>query len=92
MKYQFEESVNDVIDQRIRQFNRQIKEEYKLADGKKEYCPSYWNKLLFIKTVNLNINDWNIIRSGDYWDIRDSLHGIDQTKFILKRVKNYLGN
>lgn len=91
MTYKFEESNNEKIDQRIEQFNIQIKQEYKLFNGNKELCPSYWNKILFIKTVNLNINDWNAIRSGDYFVIRDSLQGINQTKFILKRVSNYLG-
>jgi len=91
MKYKSEYSDNDKIDQRLKQFDKQIKQEWKLANGKKENCPSYWNKLLFIKTVNLNMNDWNVIRSGDYWEKRDLFHGIEQTKFILNRVKSYLG-
>jgi hypothetical protein len=91
MKYKFEYSENDKIDQIIKQFDKQIKIECELANGKKENCPSYWNKLLFIKTVNLNINDWNIIRSGDYWEKKHLFLGIEQTKFVLNRVLNYLG-
>jgi len=78
------------IDVIIKQLDRQIKKEYKSAGGNKENCPSYWHKLLFLKTLDLNINDWRKIRSGDYWLIRDSKKGIERSKFIYERVCSYL--
>lgn len=77
------------IDSIIKQFDKQIKKEYEAA-GDKEECPSYWHKLLFLKTMNLDLNDWRKIRVSDYWSIRDSLEGIEQSKFIYKRVADYL--
>jgi hypothetical protein len=84
-------NINKKIQFLVNQFDLQIKMEYKSANGKKENCPSYWHKNLFLKSLNLNTNDWKIIRSGDYWDIRDLLRDIDQIKFTYDRVLSYLG-
>lgn len=91
MKYEFKSTGDKEIDRIIKQFDKQIKKEYKYAGGDKEKCPSYWHKLLFLKTINLDLNDWRKIREGDYWEIRDSLQGIKQSKFIYNRVVDYLG-
>lgn len=91
MKYEFKSTGDKKIDGIIKQFDKQIKSEYKTAGGDKEKCPSYWHKLLFIKTLHLDINDWRKIRVGDYWARRDSLQGIEQSKFIYNRVIDYLG-
>lgn len=91
MKYKFKGTDDKKIDEIINQFDKQIKLEYKSAGGDKERCPSYWYKLLFLKTLYLDINDWRKIRVGDYWEIRNSLQGIEQSKFIYKRVTDYLG-
>jgi len=90
MKSEFKSTGNKEIDRSIKIFDKQIKKEYKSAGKDKEKCPSYWHKLLFLKTLDLNINDWRKIRSGDYWLIRDSLRGIEQSKFIYERVCDYL--
>ena len=91
MRYEFKSTGSKEIDKVIKQFDAQIKTEYKLTGGKKEHCPSYWHKLLFLKTLDLNTNDWNNIRSDDYWVNYDSLEGIQKTRFIYKRVSDYLG-
>jgi len=90
MKYEFKSTGNKETDNIIKQFDEQIKKEYKSADGDKKKCPSYWRKLLFLKTLDLNISDWSKIRSGDYWSTRDSLKGIEQSRFIYERVSDYL--
>ena len=90
MKYKFKSTGYNQIDKAIIQFDKQIKKEYKNAGGDKQKCPSYWHKLLFLKTMNLDLNDWRKIRVGDYWSIRDSLQGIEQSKFIYNRVIDYL--
>ena len=90
MKYKFKTTGNKQIDKIILQFDKQIQEEYKLNNGVKERCPSYWYKLIFLETINLDINDWRKIRSGDYWKIHDSVEGIQRSKFILRRIRKYL--
>ena len=89
MKYNFISSGDKEVDKVLKIFDRQIKQEYKKADGKKENCPSYWNKLLFLKTFDLEFCDWVEIRTDKYWTIRDSLCEIEQTKFILEKVEYY---
>jgi len=73
-------------------FDKQIKREYPEAGGDKNKCISYWQKLLFIESNKLSIDDWRNIRVGDYWEIRDSKSGIDRYKFILNRIENYKYN
>ena len=90
MKYEFKSTGNKNVDSIIKQFDKQIKIEYKSAGGDKKKCPSYWDKLIFLKTLNLDINDWRKIRSGDFWLIRDSLQGIKQSQFIHERIVDYL--
>ena len=74
----------------IRQFDNQIRRESKIFGGDKERCPSFWEKTLFTKTINLDLSDWRKIRGGDYWEKRDSLNGIDRIMFICSRVDKYL--
>ena len=84
----------------LEQYNKQIKKEINIYK-KKELCLSYWNKLLFIESKNLDINDWRKIRKDKYWLIRDNFFVKDlkdessikneilTIKFILKNINNY---
>ena len=84
----------------LEQYNKQIKKEINIYK-KKELCLSYWNKLLFIESINLNIKDWQIIRTNNYWSIRDNFFVKDlkdetsikneilRIKFILNNINNY---
>jgi len=92
MKYKFKSTGDVLADKVIIKFDEQIKKEYKSAGGDKEKCQSYWHKLLFLKTMNLDLNDWRKIRAGDYWSKRDSLRGIEQSRFIYNRILDYLGD
>jgi len=78
------------VDELIIKFDRQINQERKSLNLNKEECPSYWHKLVFLKTLNLDLDDWRNIRKNDYYIVRDSLKGIEKTKFILYRVSDYL--
>lgn len=48
------------------------------------------NKELYLISKDLSIEDWRIIRSGDYYEERDKLSSIDQIKFIIEKVKYYI--
>jgi len=48
------------------------------------------NKELYLISKDLSIEDWRIIRSGDYYEKRDKLSGLDQIKFIIEKVKYYI--
>jgi len=89
--YEFKSTMDEKVDELVKQFDNQIKKEYKTARGNKHNCPSYWHKLIFLKSINLSINDWREIRTGDYYLVRDSLSGIEQSKFIHGRIIDYLG-
>ena len=91
MKYEYQKHYNSAINDIINKFDEQIKKEYTYANGDKEKCISYWHKQLFLKTLDFDLNDWKKIRSGDYWEKRDSKQGIEQLKFIYERVTQYLG-
>ena len=80
----------------IKRFDYKIKEEIKHKKIK-ENCNSYWEKLLFIETLNFDLDDWEKVRTGDYFNIKDSLLGIDyqntlliKNKFTYKRVMEYV--
>tara|TARA_R110002167_G_C12191682_1_gene605756 strand:- start:59 stop:340 length:282 start_codon:yes stop_codon:yes gene_type:complete len=90
MGYKRKGTGNKEIDKAVIRFDKQIKKEYIFSKGKKEKCVSYWNKILFLETFYLDINDWRKIRRGNYWDISDSLSGIEKIKFTTERVMNYL--
>jgi hypothetical protein len=89
MKYKFLKKRDLNTAEIIKRFNYQIEEEIK-EEIIKENCKSYWEKKLFIETLNFSLNDWEEIRVGDYFEIKDSLSGIDQNKFILSRVMKYV--
>ena len=74
----------------LEQFDSQIRKEYRAANGDRERCPSYWQKMLFVESLKLNQYDWKQIRSGDYWYRRDSLRGMQRSKFMLGRIRTYL--
>ena len=73
----------------IKVFDKQIKKEYKAAKGNKYNCRSWWAKMLFIEFNKLHVDDWRIIRSGDYWETRDRKIGIERDKYILSKIKEY---
>lgn len=72
-------------------FDRQIKAEYKFAEGDKEKCPSYWAKAIFLKTLHFTINDWKKVREGDYYNVIKPKRGIERSKFVYSRVCSYIG-
>lgn len=88
-KYKCISCGNKNIDEVIKQFDRQIKKEYLNADGEKELCSSYWKKLLFINSIDLNISDWKKIRDYEYWENMNSLTGIEKDKYKLEKILNY---
>lgn len=92
MKYQFEPTGHKPTDNLIECFDRQIKREYRAANGDKEKCPSYWSKCFFFLAFNLTTNDWRKIRTDDYWHCCDALKGLEKTKFTVKRIQSYLNN
>lgn len=57
--------------------------------GDFENRPSYWKKNIFVSSFNFQISDWKGVRSGDYYDKRDSLKGIERDKFIYDRIIEY---
>ena len=63
MRYIFKETGNVEVDKLVKRFDKQIKDEYLLNDGNKFLCPSYWSKLLFLKTMDLDINDIRLLHS-----------------------------
>lgn len=80
----------EALEYTLKVFDIQLKRESKFT--KEDECVSYWNKLLFMETINLTPFDWKQIRVGDYWEIRNSLFGVKQAKFILSRIKKYKNN
>lgn len=48
------------------------------------------NRELYLISKDLTIEDWRIIRSGDYYQIRDQLSGNKQMEFIIERIRYYL--
>ena len=80
---------NKEIDRIIKRFDKQIVREYEEYGKDDKKCPSYWHKLLFINTLDFTINDWKKLRNNDYWEDNDNLKGIEQSAFILKRVRRY---
>jgi hypothetical protein len=81
----------------IKQFDKQIKEEAKQKNSAgKVLCiisekqrPSYWKKLLFINSIDLDISDWKKIRDNEYWENMNSLTGIEKDKYKLEKILNY---
>ena len=57
--------------------------------GDLENRPSYWRKKIFVNSFDLEISDWRKLRSGDYYQKRDSLKNIDRDKFIFNRIMQY---
>lgn len=89
MKYNFQSSGNEITDKVIKEFDKQIKVEYKAANGNINLCPSYWYKLLFLETKDLDFYEWREIRTDEYWEIKKSLGDIDNIKYTLQCVINY---
>lgn len=75
----------------LNQYDKQIKSEYKYADGDKKNCPSYWEKAIFLKTLHFTIIDWKAVRAGDYYNVIRYKGGIERSKFIYSRVCSYIG-
>jgi len=47
------------------------------------------NRDIYIYSKNLTIEDWRIIRSGNYYERRDKLKGNELMKFILEKIRYY---
>ena len=48
------------------------------------------NRELYLISKDLTIEDWRIIRSGNYYQIRDQLSGNKQMEFIIENIRYYL--
>ena len=81
--------MNRQIEKQLKKFDKQIRNEYSNANGDKYKCQSYWAKMIFLESIELDIYDWRKIRSGNYLRIKDSLTGISKKKFTLKRIQAY---
>jgi hypothetical protein len=72
-------------------YTREQKEKYRLKSEKFNL-----DRQLIKLSKELTIDDWRQIRSGDYYQIRDSFFNkltnneIEQMYFILNRIKKYL--
>ena len=70
-------------------FDKQIKREWRAEDGDKYRCVSWWHKILFIEVNNLSVDDWMLIRKGDYYNQRDKKQGIERYRFVFQSIKEY---
>jgi len=81
--------MNTIEERVIKIFDQQIKREYKLNNGKKENCISYWNKILFLKSLELDLEDWRNIRGFEYWEEKKRLNGIESIKYTIGKIDKY---
>lgn len=88
-KYEFKPTGNKVIDKIITNFDKQIRREYRKAEGVKEQCESYWGKLLFLETLNIQPHEWKTIRGGDYWKKISVLQYAERMQFMYNAVMQY---
>ncbi len=70
-------------------FKKQIRREARFIDTAGD-SPSFVSYMAYKITEGLDIDDWRVIRSGDYYDVCDKLKGINRDKFVINRVNNYL--
>lgn len=66
-------------------FNWQISKAYK-TNNKHFIEDAILNKRLYYLSKDLSIEDWRVIRSGDYYEIRDKLEWAEQKQFIIDRI------
>jgi len=85
-KYTFESSGDDKIDRVLETFDSQIKREYAINDRVKERCISYWNKILFLKSLELTPDDWRFIRNDEYWEEKKKLTGIQSVRYTIDKI------
>ena len=98
---------NYEIERALKQFDKQIKSESYFLYSAPDKSISYWEKKIFIASLNLTIKDWKEIRKGDYWEVRDKLSIdinrlkdynkkveaiIKLDKYILQKIYNYTKN
>lgn len=88
-RYSFKSYKNGAIVKILKTFDEQIKREYKINNGVKERCVSYWNKILFIDSLYLTPYDWRIIRDRQYWEEKKRLTQIESVKYTIDRIKEY---
>ena len=48
------------------------------------------HKKLFNLTFNFSMKDWKLIRTEEYWKVRDNLPVDDRKKYTLTCVEKYL--
>ena len=85
-KYTFESSGDEEIDRVLKIFDSQIKREYAINDGVKEKCISYWNKILFLKSLELTPDDWRLIRNSEYWEEKKKTTGIQSVMHTINKI------
>jgi len=62
--------IKNYTDSILKQFDKQIKVELVYNKDLKK-CPSYWNKRLFVETINFNSYNWKIIKTDSYLSKKD---------------------
>ena len=71
-------------------FDRQINVSKK-DKAYKEYQINKISKEIFNLTIDFDIRDWKIIRSGDYWDVLDSIKDeLEKKQYTLSKIKEKL--
>ncbi len=83
MGYLFKKSGNKDFDKLIKIFDKQIKKEYKDANGDKYKCISYWKKHKFTESIDFTLDDWKKIRTEKYWKKINYLQSI-----VSKTIKD----
>ena len=73
-------------------FDRQINASKKYNTSK-EYQINKISKEIFNLTVDFDIRDWKTIRSGEYWNVLDSIKDeLEKKQYTLSKIKEKLTN
>jgi hypothetical protein len=92
MKYNYKPTVDEDVNRLIFIFDNQIKREYVTHNGNKFQCPSYWHKLIFLESLDMEIMDWRKLRNDEYYKMKDSLTGISKLAFVLEKIQEFKKN
>jgi len=76
----------------IKEFDSIIKKQYPKAKGIAYNCSAYIDKLLFIQSMELTIDDWREIRGDDYWEKTIDFSSIHHKKSLLNKILIYKKN
>lgn len=52
----------------------------------------YWSKMHMLESKDLSYQDWKEIRTGDYWEIKDTLlKKMEKKRFTVMRIRQWRG-